>query len=106
VAGRSATPYLFGVVTPKPRIEGVRVFLRRYGMEYMGFQNMRDDVRRRCRLRLAGRTNDRHFREAVDAIAARQASCDIEFQESPKFSCWSVTTLRSSRREWSVWLHA
>ena len=69
--------------------------LRRYGMEYMGFQNIRDDVRRRRRLRLAGRTNDRHFREAVEAIAARQASCDIEFQEAPEFSCWSVTTLRS-----------
>ena len=25
MAGRSATPHLFGVVTPKPRIEGVRV---------------------------------------------------------------------------------
>jgi O-antigen biosynthesis protein len=53
-----------------------------------GFQDMRVDVRKRCRLRLAGRTNDRHFREAVEAIAARQTSCDIELQEALEFSSY------------------
>jgi O-antigen biosynthesis protein len=54
----------------------------------LGFQDMSVDVRRRCRLRLAGRTNDRHFREAVETIAARPESCDIEFQDALEFSSY------------------
>jgi O-antigen biosynthesis protein len=79
----------------KPNPDGITISLfatyeprKGQDLAVLGFQDMRADVRRRCRLRLAGRTNDRHFREAVEAIAARQTSCDIEFQEALEFSSY------------------